>query len=598
MNVSEYLIKYIEHQEVKHVFMLSGGGAMYLNDALGHSTKIKYVCNYHEQASAVCADAYARLSGFGVAMVTFGPGAVNALSGAVGAWYDSVPMLVICGQVRSDLIADYSKVRQLGPQEGDVLSMAKPVVKYAVQLNDVRTIKYELDKAVWSSKSGRPGPVWVEVPLDIQSAEIDLENQVEFIPPTPIQSLGRDDFLKDLVSALKASHRPVLLAGNGFRLSQTQKELEMLVDTLNIPVLVPYTARSVIGEYNSNFAGVFGTAGRRSSNIILQNSDLIISLGVGLSVAKTGFAVDKLAPNARKIVVDIEEGQIVSHPLKPDSYLVDDLRQFMPDFNKAVKSWKSIHSDWLELSDVWRRRYPVFENVKLDADYVDVYRFIEMLSSEMAEGEVVVGGNGLDCVSVYQGFKLKRDQEIIINGNWGSMGWELPQSIGAHYATGNRVVCVAGDGSILLNSQELLLIGKKELPITIFLYNNSGYGSIKATQNSLFEGHIVGADKTSGVDNPNFKMLASAYGLEYTLINNDVELVDALPRLMKSATKPRLVELNVSTKQWISPKATAFRNEKGKLESKPLDDMAPFLTSEEVERNRTLAFAVFHKEPL
>lgn len=593
MKVSDYIIKFLEDSPVDHVFTLSGGGIMYLLDSLGRSKKINYVCNYHEQACAISADAYSRLKGMGVALVTFGPGAVNALSGAVGAWYDSVPMVVISGQVRSDLIADYSKVRQLGPQEGDVISMAGPVTKYAVQLRELDSIKYELQKAFHMAASGRPGPVWIEVPLDIQNADIDVSRQKTFVGECDIVEISnkRNKFIDVIKESLGLSRRPVILAGNGIRFSRMQKKLEALSTSLSVPVLVPCTARSVIGDYHDNFFGVFGTAGQRHSNIILQNADLIISLGVGLSVAKTGFAVDKLSPNAKKLFVDIDEGQLTQHPFKPDMFLVDDLKEFLPEAIISLKDWDDPHREWLELAKYWKSKYPVFRNSAHSQDCVNVYYFINTLSSFLRESDTIIGGNGLDCVSVYQGLVTKKGQEVIINGNWGSMGWDLPQSVGAHYATGNRVVCIAGDGSVQLNCQELLTIGSRQLPIKIFIYNNGGYGSIKATQKAFFEGRFVGSGADSGVCNPDFKMLAQAYGVNYAYLGRDSDVESMVAEILADDS-PCIVEIRVSSEQWIEPKATAFKTADGKIESKPLDDMAPFLSPEEVESNRLLALAV------
>ena len=594
MNVSEYIIQYIEKKQVQHVFTLSGGGIMFLTEALGRSKKLKYVCNYHEQACAIAADSYGRLNQIGVALVTFGPGAVNALSGAVGAWYDSVPMVVISGQVKTDLIADYNKVRQLGPQEGNVMAMVEPVTKFAVQLTDPSKVRETLDLAFSTAISGRPGPVWIEVPLDVQSAEMPacppVTSDIKLLQDSTSvsNSLIRTEFLDELLDRLNEAKRPVILAGNGIALSDSRDALEQLANKLGIPVLVPYTARDVYCNDQDYFYGVFGTAGQRHSNIILQNSDLILSLGVGLSVSKTGYAVDKFAPQAFKMGVDIDPSQLKEHSLELNSALVDDLRIFLAHLSLQDLPSTDRYHPWRTLCDKWARAYPVFQNKKPDENYVDAYRFVTNLSESLPSDQVIVLGNGFDCVSFYQGFVTKKGQRAILNGNWGSMGWDIPLAVGAYHATQNRVICITGDGGMILNGQELLGIGANKLPVKVFVYNNEGYGSIKATQRSFFGGHFVSSEPSSGVYNPNFEYLAKAYGLRYSLIENDMLLEKGLKRILADDL-PELIELRINPDQWIAPKASSFKTEDGRIESKPLDDMSPFLPSEEIERNREMA---------
>jgi acetolactate synthase I/II/III large subunit len=588
MNVSDVVIRFLEERGIGKVFMLSGGGIMYLLDALGKSKKVGYVCNYHEQACAIAADGYARMNGFGVCFATFGPGAVNALAGVVGAWYDSVPMLIVSGQVRSNLIADYSKVRQVGPQEGNVLEMVKPVTKYAVSLRDPNTILVELEKAYHIAKSGRPGPVWLELPLDMQSAEIDYDALPHWQPEAAPQNDGTDK-VAEIVESLKKAKRPVLVLGNGVRLSGMYDAVQELIGKLEIPTLVPYTGKDLLEWDNDYSFGVFGTAGQRHANIILQNSDLIVGLGVGFCVAKTGFETKKFAVGAKKIFVDVDAGQLEGHPLKADLPVLADLRDFVPALRSALDGYRSEHQPWLGLCSQWKKQYPMVpESLRADGEFIDSYVFMDTLSDVAAEGDVIVTGNGLDCVSFYQAYKIKKHQRSALNGNWGSMGWDLPTAVGAHYATGKRTLCITGDGSLMLNSQELLTIGANKLPVKVFVFNNDGYGSIKATQNNFFDGRMVGSGPTSNVYNPDFEKLADAYGLDYVKVNLHSTLRQSLAEFMKS-DGPGLCEVMVSPEQWISPKATSFRNADGKLESKPLDDMFPFLPAEEIEENRRLA---------
>lgn len=591
MNVSDAVIRFLENIGLNHVFTLSGGGIMYLLDSLGKSEQLNYVCNYHEQACAVAADGYARITGFGVCMVTFGPGAVNALSGVVGAWYDSVPMLVISGQVRSDLKADYSKVRQIGPQEGDVLSMVGPVAKYAISLSDPRMVLVELEKAYHIAKSGRPGPVWIEIPLDIQAKHVDWKSLPRWKDSQPSFSPKTSEKLMSIVQLIQGCKRPVLVLGNGIRLAKMREEALKLVSHLGIPTLIPFTGKDLIHDENPNSFGVFGIAGQRHANIIIQNSDLILGLGVGFNVAKTGFETDKFAPDAIKIFVDIDAGQLEEHPLKPDHAINADLREFIPNFLEAVDLYRFDFSEWLNLCLIWKKRYPLAMNHSISSiseNFVNTYEFMATLSELSSDDDTLVTGNGLDCVSFYQAFKMKPNQRSILNGNWGSMGWDLPSAVGASYATGGRIVCVTGDGSIMLNSQELLTIGANDLEIKIFVFNNEGYGSIKSTQKNFFEGRFVGCNAQSNVDSPDFANLSAAYRIDYTKIQARSQLVPELRRILGSQG-PHFCEIIVSPDQWISPKATSYRNSRGEIESKPLDDMYPFLEQHEVIENRRLA---------
>lgn len=593
MNVSDVVMEFLENKGISKIFLLSGGGIMYLLDALGKREKLGYVCNYHEQASAIAADGYSRMNGFGVCLATFGPGAVNALSGVVGAWYDSIPMLVISGQVRSNLIADYSKVRQVGPQEGNVLEMVKPVTKYAVSLRDPNKILYELEKCYKIAKSGRPGPVWLELPLDMQSAEVVESNLLRWTDEDgKTAEHGLSEKLLQIVTALKSAKRPVLLLGNGVRLSGMHEEMLSVIRQLQIPVLIPYTGKDLLDNQNEFSFGVFGTAGQRHANLILQNSDLLIGMGVGFCVAKTGFETAKFAPGAYKIFVDVDHGQLNSHPLKANLPIQMDLADFLPAFSGALKEYAPSHEEWLNLSRNWKGKYPIIaKELFSDSGSINSYVFMSMLSERASNDDVIVTGNGLDCVSFYQAFNIKKGQRAALNGNWGSMGWDIPTAIGASYATNKRVLCITGDGGVMLNIQELVGVGSERLPIKLFIFNNDGYGSIKATQDNLFERRYVGSNPSSGVHNPEFESLAKGFKIPYFAAIEHSELGKVLDQVLE-IDGPTICEIKVSPEQWITPKASSFRNAEGKLESKPLDDMFPFLPAAEIEENRRLALAV------
>lgn len=573
---------------------------MHLVDSVGKNSAVRYYCNYHEQACAISAEAYARVrGGIGVCLVTTGPGGVNALSGIAGAWVDSIPVVVISGQVRRDLIADYSKVRQRGPQEGNVVAMARPVTKYAKTILDPLTVRYELELAFHTAVSGRPGPVWIDIPLDVQGSEID-ETGLPSYEPREDASAGLDvDRLRSDVAKvfemLKSARRPVMICGTGIHLSGSEGLLRELIERLRIPVILPVTAKDLIEEDHPLNLGIFGTIGQRRANFALQNSDCILSLAAGLNCAKTGFNYRGFGPKAGKIVVDIDEGQLYHQVVTPDVGVLADVGAFLKEMlchigNGLIEP----PVQWLEACAHWKRRYPLLvDGFFSDQEHVNSYVFMDRLSEQLVGSDIMVAGNGLDCVSYFQAFKAKVGQRTINNGNWGAMGWDLPASVGACIGSGGRrTVCVTGDGSMQLNVQELLTISHHKLPVKIFVFNNGGYSSIRATQKTFFDGRLVGADRSSGVSDPDFGKLSAAYGIGYAAIRDNGGLEDGIRRVL-THEGPILCEVNISQEQEIIPKASAYRKEDGTLESRPLEDMYPFLPRDEIWENMNL----FCREP-
>lgn len=588
MKLSDYVIQFFVDKGIHDTFLASGGGIMHLLDSVGRNPAMNYYCNYHEQACAVSAEAYARVrESVGVCLATVGPGAANALSGIVGAWVDSIPVIVLSGQVRRDLMADFTRIRQLGPQEGDAIGMAKPVTKYAVTVRDPNRVRYELERAWHEATTGRPGPVWLEFPLDVQGAQIDETSLEPYEPPqTPVTY--RDSIaskVAEVLRLIRQSKRPVIMCGNGIRLSRSQPLLRELLDLLKVPVLLPITAKDVLEEDHPMQMGVLGTAGQRRANFTVQNSDLFLSLGTGLNCQKVGFNFAGFAPKAKKIVVEIDEGQLYDQVIKPDVPIECDVNVFLREMIAQLRGrpWSSPEG-WLSACRRWKERYPLITNEYLqDEEHVNSYVFMDKLSDLLLPTDVLVTGNGLDCASFYQVFKVKRGQRAMDSG-WGSMGWDLPMAIGACVGSRARTVCVAGDGSLQWNIQELLTIKRYRLPIKIFVFNNNGYQSIRATQTNFFEGRFVGADYGSGVDSPDFSKLASAYDLGYSRIATNSELDRGIGEALL-CEGPMICEVNISPSQGISPKASAFRRPDGTFESRPLEDMAPFLSREEVWEN-------------
>ena len=594
MKLSDYVIDFLVKKGITDIFMVSGGGIMHLLDSVGRNENIRYYCNYHEQACAIAAEGYARAQNkVGVCMVTTGPGGFNALSGIVGAWVDSIPIIIISGQVRRNLLADYTRIRQKGPQEGNIVEASKGLTKYAKTIIDPNNIKYELEFAYHQATNGRPGPVWLDIPLDVQDSLIN-EHLLEgfdkelFENSKGIESIS--DSITLILDRIKNSERPLIIGGTGIHLSHSEELFSVLIERLKIPVIVPYTAKDLIPEDHPMNMGVFGGIGQRRANYALQNSDCLLSIGVGLSCSKVGFNFTGFAAKAKKIIIDIDEGQLFDQVIKPDIAVLSDVKDFLDKM--LLISKRTIFTPkekWIHACEMWKEKYPlVIHDFYDDKKHVNSYVFMDKLSDLLSSNDVLLTGNGMDCVSYFQAFRVKRGQRTMNNGNWGAMGWDLPASIGACIGSGKkRTICITGDGSIQLNIQELLTISFNHLPVKIFIFNNNGYSSIRATQRSLFENRFVGADETSGVGTIDFKKLAEVYNINYGFIRSNEE-IDSVSNSILSSNGPAICEVNLSREQEIIPKASAFRKKDGTLESRPLEDMYPFLSREEVRFNMTL----------
>ena len=592
MKLSDYVANTLARDYgVSDVFLVSGGGIMHLLDSVGTHPGLNYHATFHEQGAVVAAEGYARRSGkLGVALATVGPGAGNAVSGLPGAWIDSIPILVMVGQVRRDIIADYRFQRTYGPQEANTLDMARPVTKYCASIRDPETVREHIDRAIHAALSGRPGPAWLEFPVDVQGAEIDEKIIVGWTPEVETGARERVRAQAQEVAALvHAAERPLIVAGNGIRLSGSEALLNELMARTGVPTSVPLTAKDVVPEDHPNYVGVFATAGQRRANFALQNADLILGLGVGFNIQKCGFNIAGFAPNAKKIVVDIDEAQLLHQALKPDVPVLADVKPFLEELLRALETAPARPSQrWLDACENWKRRYPVItDDYRENPEWVNSYLFIDALADAMRDDDTLVPGAGLDTVSAYQAFRVKRGQRVLISG-WGSMGWDLPLSVGASWGSGKRrVITVTGDGSIQWNIQELQTIRLSKLPVKIFIFNNAGFSSIRATQNNFFEGRFVGAHPGSGVDNPDFAKIAEAYNLGYSQIRNNAELAGGIEAFL-SDDEPGICEVFLAPEQSVSPKASAFRRADGTFESRPLEDMAPFLPREEIAENMHL----------
>ena len=586
MRCADWIFKTLADRGAKHVFLVTGGGAMFLNDALGREKRLRYVCNLHEQACAIAAEGYARITGTpGIVSVTTGPGGTNALTGVAGAWLDSIPMLVVSGQIkRETCIASYPelKLRQLGDQELNIVDVVRPITKYAVMVRDPADIRYEFEKAWHLCRAGRPGPVWIDVPLDIQAAEIDPDSLRGYAPdPAAAPPPPRAEQLRLIAGKLAAAKRPVLIAGIGVRHGGGEKELLQLAEKLRIPVLTSISGIDLIPSSHPLFFGRPGILGERAANFIMQNSDLLLVLGTRMGIRTIGYAYRQVARAAYKIMVDADPAELRKPTFRPDCAVHADAGEFL----RALLPLAKENDGTREFLDYCRRlkeKYPVVtEAHRRRADHVSSYAFPEMLSRHCRENSIVVTGNGTAYTSTFQAIPIRPGMRMFANAACASMGYGLPAAIGAALAGGGReVLCLTGDGSLQMNIQELQTVRNLRLPIKLFVYNNRGYLSIKLTQRAFFGGAFVGSEEGSGVILPDLEKLAGAYGLPFRRLRNNREAEELLPEIL-AADGPVAVEVMTDPFEELGPKAASRKLADGTMVSAPLEDLAPFLPREE-----------------
>jgi len=592
IRVADVIMRFLAERGLRDVFSVSGGGIMYLVDALGLEGRLRYRINNHEQASAIAAEAYARVTGsLGVCLVTTGPGSTNALSALAGAYVDSVPVLCISGQVRREVMADFGRQRQNGPQEIDILPMVRPVTKYAVTLDDAQQVLVELERACSLATSGRPGPVWLNVPLDVQNTLVDeagLPHAPGLDVPKARPSAAQ---LEAVATALAQAERPLLIAGGGVRFAGAAESFRRFVSESGIPVLLTIGAMDLLPEDEPAYLGKFGPVGQRRANFALQNADALLSVGASMSISSIGFNTSQFAIRARmRIMVNVDAGELAKKNYRPDIAIEADAGAFLDDLLPLVRARGIAPSRrWLDACTNWKARYPlVGPEHRVDPEYVSSYVFVDALSDAAGPHDIIVTGNSLDAASVYQAFRVRDGQRVFTNVNFGAMGWDLPAAIGAACARPDaRTVLVTGDGSLQFNVQELMTLAVNALDVKIFVLNNDGYESIRATQHNHFEGRLVGSDFGSGIGNPNFAWLARAYGIAYARIDRDADVAATLSDVLGNRG-PALVEVRVSPVQSRIPKVSSFRRPDGTLESKPLHDMHPWLPADEIAENMAL----------
>ena len=593
VRVSDYIANTLASRGIRHVFMVTGGASMHLNDAFGRKQEITKVCCHHEQSCAMAAESYFRVSNRMAAVnVTAGPGATNAITGVYGAYVDSMAMIVLSGQSKRETLVQSTRLplRQLGDQEVDIVEMVKGVTKYAVLIDDPLTTRYHLEKALHLATQGRPGPVWLDIPIDVQAAQIDPATLKGYNPEEEVSldsASGLRESAREILGRLAEAKRPVIYAGTGIRLSGQYDLFLKLAERLGIPVVAAWNSNDLLPNEHPCYAGRPGSIGDRAGNFTVQNSDFLLILGCRLNIRLVSYNWASFAPNAFKVMVDADEAEMKKPTLSIDLPVQADLRDFLPLLDQATEEWIPRHVEWLSWCRERVARYPVVLPKYWDLkEKVNPYCFMDRLSSFLYQGEVIACGDGTACVTAFQTIMIRPEMRLFHNSGCASMGYDLPAAIGAAEALPEkkRIICLAGDGSIMMNLQELQIIAGRRLPVKIFILNNTGYHSIRQTQGNFFPDNIVGCGTDSGLSFPDFGKVATAFGLPFERCSSHAEL-DASIRSTLDQEGPAVCEVMLDLAQSFAPKLSSRKLDDGRMVTAPLEDMAPFLSREELAEN-------------
>ncbi len=584
MNLSDYVLNFLEKKNVKNVFTITGGAICFLMDAFSRNKNITYTSVAHEQAAAMMADSYSRLGpNFSATMVTSGPGATNLLTGIACSWFDSIPSMHICGQVNRYELASFNKstkkVRQVGFQETNIISMAKPITKFAYQLKNENEIRYVLEKAFYISQTGRPGPVLIDIPMDLQRKKIIPAKLKSFyVKKKSIKKQKLIKQIKDIIDCFEKAKRPVIIIGGGIRISKTNKKLLSFLKKFNIPLVTTWSGIDSIKHDVKNYIGSIGVYGSRSANFVIQNSDFVLSLGSRLDTRVTGSAPKNFAREAIIASVDIDKNELnKNRGLKINIKINESLIDFFSNFEKLSDNLIINKPDWLKKSILLKKKYPiVLNNYRSQKKYVNPYYFMERLSNFLKKDEVVITDDGAHLTWTIQALKVLKNQRLFSAFGNSPMGYAFPASIGASIALNKkRIICIDGDGSIQVNIQELQTMISNRLPIKIIIINNDGYGIIKQFQELYLNKRYEAVDSQKGVTNPNFLKIAKAYGVKYSEIKNNYNIDKVLGNTIKSRNA-EFINVFVDPNQKIIPKLTF---------GSPLEDLSPPLSRQEFDEN-------------
>ena len=582
IKVSDYIINRLE-KEVKHIFLIPGGGCIHLVDSLGKSN-IKPICNLHEQASGISAEAYSQYTNnIGVALVTTGPGGTNIVTPIASAWLDSLPMLVLVGQVQRKDMKSNKGVRQLGFQEINLSNITSSITKFSHCVKQPDEIPYYLEKALYLAKNGRPGPVVLEIPLDVQSSVIDLDISPVYTPPVDDEANLQ---VSKIIEAINASKRPIILAGNGVRLSGALDKFKLFIEKTKIPTLLTWKALDFLEEDHELYVGRPGGVASRGANFNQQNSDLIICLGARLDHGQLAYQSKFFAREAKKIIVDIDNAEIDKLGLNVDFSINNGCEVFLQSMLDNIDKIKINTEDWLKFCKDLYKKYPIcLDSYYEQKDYVNNYVFIEELSKTLPENSLVVPGSSGACSEVtMQALKIKQGTRVFNSEGLGSMGFGVPAAIGACLASSHKTICIDGDGGFFMNFQELELIKRYNLPIILFILNNNGYGSIKSTQKNHFNNFLVASDPESGLTLPSISKTAKLFDIDYKLISNNKELISELSDILKHNSS-MIVELMIDPSHMTLPKASVYKTKDGLFATRPMEELQPFLPEEEFLSN-------------
>ena len=598
IRLADYVADFLVTHGVTDVFSVVGGGAMHLNDALGHCNGLHVTYNHHEQACAIAAEAYARLENrIAAVCVTTGPGGTNALTGVVGGWLDSIPMFIISGQVRYDTTARFAyrvtgaAVRAMGDQEYDIVKSVSPMAKYAVMIEDPVQIRYHLERAWHLATTGRPGPVWIDIPVNFQGAYIETETLKKYDPEEDDVNLPphvSDEVIRTVLEKIRKAKRPVFHAGYGIRLSGGYDVFRSVVNKLNIPVVTYWNAVDLIEDDHPLYCGRAGNMGDRPGNWAIQNADLVLAVGTRISIRQVGYNWKTWAREAEVIMVDVDQGEMKKPTLHVDMPIWADAKDFLAGIDMLAEDKVNKEESWINRCASWKRDYPVVlpRHWEENGRTANVYAFIRYLSSRLPENSLTAVSNGACCVVGNQAYVIQKGSRMANNSAVASMGYGLPAAIGTCIGGGRKnTICLEGDGSIMMNLQELQTILTNDLPIKIFLINNNGYHSIRITQTNLFSNHTkVGIGPESGdVSFPEFRKIAEAFGYKYYSATSNMEMKSVVDQVLKMEG-PVFVEIFTDTEQVWEPKSSTKRLPDGTLVSPPLEDLAPFLPREELKK--------------
>ena len=620
IRVAKYISEFFIAHGVTDCFMVTGGGAMHLDDAIGHQEGMHCIFNHHEQACAIAAEGYTRMTGkIALVCVTSGPGGTNAITGVMGGWVDSIPMFVVSGQVKRETTTwscPELGLRQLGDQEFQIIDSVRNMTKYAVMVTEPKEIAYHLEKAWHEAQNGRGGPVWLDIPLDVQGAYVETEELVHFgeerggterdpsLPGAPQDDIVREQsspeakktvderMIREIIDRIDAAKAPLILAGTGIRLGDAEEEFLQFVSRYKIPVVTAWNANDTIAYENPYYVGMPGTVGIRSGNFAVQNCDLLISLGCRMNIRMIGYNHFDFAKNAYKIVVDIDEKELRKPTVKVDLPVHGDVKCFLAEMldqeyqpPEMHESWRKWCRDLLERFPATRPEYPDASGTA-EGGVINPYVFIDRLFDRLTPEDRIICGNGSACVVTFQAAKIKQGQRLFTNSGCAAMGYGFPAAVGVAVSDNSRrTICIDGDGSIMMNLQELATVAKNRLNLKIFVLNNNGYLSIRQTQRNLFQPPFIGIDAESGVGFPDFEMLAKAFGIGYCRLEAGEAFDADLGRALEGPDAC-LCEVILDPEQNFEPKSSSRILPDGRIVSPSLDDMAPFLSREEYESIR------------